>query len=162
MENEKQRQSAAPDTAPVEEERVAGAATEDAAQPEDSLETGAEAPASQEEALAEELATVKEQLMRLAAEFDNYKKRMKNEQDKLVKYAGENILRDMLPTVDNLERALEQGKKEDQLRGLMEGVELTHKSLLAALKRYGVEPVECLGQPFNPEEQDIEDRKSVV
>lgn len=154
MENEKQRQSAAPDTAPVEEERVAGAATEDAAQPEDSLETGAEAPASQEEALAEELATVKEQLMRLAAEFDNYKKRMKNEQDKLVKYAGENILRDMLPTVDNLERALEQGKKEDQLRGLMEGVELTHKSLLAALKRYGVEPVECLGQPFNPEEQD--------
>ena len=71
----------------------------------------------------------------LAAEFDNYKKRMKNEQDKLVKYASENILRDMLPTVDNLERALEQGKKEDQLKGLMEGVELTHKSLLAALKR---------------------------
>ena len=46
MENEKQRQSAAPDTAPVEEERVAGVATEDAVQPEDSLETGAEAPAS--------------------------------------------------------------------------------------------------------------------
>ena len=108
---------------------------------------------------AEELARVQDQLMRLAAEFENYKKRMKNEQDKLAKYAGENILRDLLPTVDNLERALGQGTDgqsdaESRLKGLLEGVELTHKSLLATLERFGVTAVESVGQPFNPEEQN--------
>lgn len=124
----------------------------------DCAEEAAEGEATEPDA-AEELAHVKDQLMRLAAEFENYKKRMKNEQDKLAKYAGESILRDLLPTVDNLERALgqgadSQGDAESRLKGLMEGVELTHKSLLATLERFGVTAVESVGQPFNPEEQN--------
>ena len=141
--------------AAVEEQE--GAAAEAA---EAEAEEAAETEAAQPDA-AEELARVKDQLMRLAAEFENYKKRMKNEQDKLAKYAGEGILRDLLPTVDNLERALSQGQgaegqgdAESRLKGLLEGVELTHKSLLATLERFGATPVESLGQPFNPNEQE--------
>ena len=114
---------------------------------------------NRQERLEEELASTKDQLMRLAAEFENFKKRMEREQSRLVKYAGENILRDLLSTVDNLDRALEQGDRTDEdvagrLKGILEGVSLTKKSLLAALERFGVEPIASVGKPFNPDEQD--------
>lgn len=149
-----------PEEQAAEEERESAenAAAEAEAECADCAEDVAESEAAEPDA-SEELAHVKDQLMRLAAEFENYKKRMKNEQDKLAKYAGESILRDLLPTVDNLERALGQGTEgqgdaETRLKGLLEGVELTHKSLLATLERFGVTAVESVGQPFNPEEQN--------
>lgn len=109
--------------------------------------------------LEQELEAARDQLMRIAAEFDNYKKRMEREQAKSARYAGEAILRDLLPTVDNLERALDQGADTStdlagKLSGLLEGVDLTHKGLLATLERFGVQAVESVGQPFNPGEQD--------
>lgn len=116
-------------------------------------------PALRQEQLEQELENTRDQLLRVAAEFDNYKKRMEREQAKAARYAGEHILRDLLPTVDNLERALEQGGDSGadtagRLQGLLEGVELTHKGLLATLERFGVEPVDAIGTPFNPGEQD--------
>lgn len=116
-------------------------------------------PALRQEQLEQELENTRDQLLRIAAEFDNYKKRMEREQAKAARYAGEHILRDLLPTVDNLERALEQGGDSGadtagRLQGLLEGVALTHKGLLATLERFGVEPVDSIGAPFNPGEQD--------
>lgn len=101
----------------------------------------------------------KDRLLRLAAEFENYKKRMERERETLLKYAGENILRELLITVDNLDRALEQGtcESEDlqkQLCSLLEGVELTRKGLMSVLEKFGVVPVECVGQPFDPNIQE--------
>ena len=64
---------------------------------------------SEVETLQRQLEETRDQLMRLAAEFDNYKKRMERERAKLLKYAGENILRELLTPIDNLDRALEQG-----------------------------------------------------
>ena len=152
---------------PGETVEPAGAAQMDdefAAPPPEEAEDGEvprpEAPAEDREAQLEaELAKTRDQLMRLAAEFENYKRRMKNEQDRLAKYAGENILRELLPTVDNLERAMGQGLDGDmdatrQLLSMLEGVGLTHKSLLATLERFGVQPIDSVGRPFNPEEQD--------
>ncbi|NLZ16488.1 MAG: nucleotide exchange factor GrpE [Desulfobulbaceae bacterium] len=115
--------------------------------------------AEEREQLEQELETVRDQLMRIAAEFENYKKRMEREQAKTARYAGENILRELLPTVDNLERAMEQGADGNadltgKLNGLLEGVGLTHKGLLAMLERFGVQPIESVGQAFNPGEQD--------
>ena len=125
----------------------------------DSVEAIESQEENRQERLEEELASTKDQLMRLAAEFENFKKRMEREQSRLVKYAGENILRDLLSTVDNLDRALEQGDRTDEdvagrLKGILEGVSLTKKSLLAALERFGVEPIASVGKPFNPDEQD--------
>lgn len=111
------------------------------------------------EQLQQELAESNDQLLRLAAEFENFKKRMGRERETLVKYAGENILRELLLTVDNLDRALEQGSADtdnaqQKLDALLEGVELTHKGLLAMLEKSEVVPIESVGREFDPNEHE--------
>ncbi|MHB1349012.1 MAG: nucleotide exchange factor GrpE [Desulfobulbus sp.] len=127
---------------------------------------GQEGAAAEADQLTREIAILRQEadenrdrLLRLAAEFENYKKRMERERESLLKYAGENILRELLVTVDNLERALEQGTAESadsskQLVSLLEGVELTRKNLLSGLEKFGVSPVESVGRPFDPNEQE--------
>ena len=135
-----------------------------------SAETGGEAAAeaaaetapSAEELLTKELEEARaklDQVTRFAAEAENSKKRMERDKEKLLKYAGENILRDLLNTADNLERAIEQGKveggdAEQKLAALLAGVELTKKGLDTMLERCGVTPVSSVGQPFNPDQMD--------
>jgi len=116
-------------------------------------------PEAEEETLRRELEESRDQLLRVAAEFDNYKKRMERERSKLLKYAGENILRDLLPTLDNLDRAVEQCRAvgEDNantLESMLQGLELTRKGLVATLERFGVEPLVAVGLAFNPDEHD--------
>ncbi|MGI6655794.1 MAG: nucleotide exchange factor GrpE [Desulfobulbus sp.] len=111
------------------------------------------------EALQERYDALYDQLMRVVAEFDNYKKRMERERAKQLKYAEENILRDLLGTVDNLDRAIEQGQGGEEeenphLQSMLEGVELTRKGLMATLERFGVEAIESVGESFNPDEHD--------
>ena len=126
------------------------------------VEPIAEAGGDQEnevEALRRERDETREQVMRVAAEFDNYKKRMERERSKLLKYAGENILRDLLSTLDNLDRAIEQGGAvaEDDAKkfeSMLQGVELTRKGLVATLERFGVEPLAAAGLSFNPDEHE--------
>ncbi len=117
------------------------------------------AEVSESEALQEKLAATQDQLMRVAAEFENYKKRMERERSKLLKYAGENILRDLLPTIDNLDRAVEQGSADTEdtakkLESMLQGIELTRKGLAATLERNGVESLNAVGLSFNPDEHD--------
>ncbi len=109
--------------------------------------------------LQTELEQTKERMLRIAADAENYKKRMEREKEKMVKYAGENILRDLLPTVDNLERAMEQAKTETEdadtkLASMLEGIELTYKGLLSVLEKFNVTPIESVGKEFNPDEMD--------
>ena len=127
----------------------------------DQQETAAEADQLTQEiaALRQEADENRNRLLRLAAEFENYKKRMERERESLLKYAGENILRELLATVDNLDRALEQGTAPSgdagkQLASLLEGVELTRKGLLAGLDKFGVAAVASVGQPFDPNVQE--------
>jgi len=107
----------------------------------------------------EETRAKLDQVTRFAAEAENSRKRMERDKEKLLKYAGENILRDLLNTADNLERAIEQGKveggdAEQKLAALLAGVELTKKGLDTMLERCGVTPVCSVGQPFNPDQMD--------
>ncbi|ADW17097.1 GrpE protein [Desulfobulbus propionicus DSM 2032] len=116
-------------------------------------------PESEAETLQRQLDESRDQLMRIAAEFENYKKRMERERGKLLKYAGENILRDLLTTLDNLDRAVEQGNAEAEddskkLEAMLQGIELTRKGLVATMERYGVEPLAAIGLSFNPDEHD--------
>ena len=97
--------------------------------------------------------------LRSVAEFENYKKRMERERSAMLKYSGEPIFRELLPVVDNLERAVEQGvvdgvEAEQNLKALLEGVELTLKSLQATLEKFEVKPIETVGQPFDPTIQE--------
>ncbi len=110
-----------------------------------------------EENDTDELAAVRQQceeandkLLRMAADFENYKKRMERDRAKSLKYAEENLLKELLPAVDNLERAIVQGRKADNNSELLQGVELTFKGLIATLEKFEVTPLESLGQPFDP------------
>ncbi len=91
-----------------------------------------------------------DKLLRLAAEFENYKKRMVRERETYLKYAEENILKELLPSVDNLERALNHEPDGGELSIILAGVELTLKGLLNTVKKFGVEAVESTGKPFDP------------
>jgi len=106
-------------------------------------------------AAEEEIAGFRDKMLRTAAEFDNYKKRMERDRLSALKYASESVLREILPVVDNLERALAQGvvasvDAQTNLASLLEGVQLTLKSLLAALEKFEVKPMNSIGQPFDP------------
>ena len=100
--------------------------------------------------LEEENRECQDKLMRLAAEFENYKKRMARDRETSLKYAEESILKEFLPSIDNLERALEQEQGTSNISTMIEGVELTLKGLLATVNKFGIEPIDCVGKPFDP------------
>ncbi|HDK43025.1 MAG TPA: nucleotide exchange factor GrpE, partial [Desulfobacteraceae bacterium] len=111
------------------------------------------------ETLRREAEENRDRLLRLAADFENYKKRQERERLMLLKYAGENILRELLPTLDNLDRAMEHAAADTedpqkQLEGLLEGVDLTRKGLLAMLEKFDVSPLDSVGRAFDPNEHE--------
>jgi molecular chaperone GrpE len=91
-----------------------------------------------------------DKMLRMAAECENLRKRMQREKETSLKYAEENIVKELLPSIDNFERAVEQGRNSNDTAVLLEGVEMTMKGLLAALEKFGLKPVVSLGEPFDP------------
>ena len=92
--------------------------------------------------------------LRALAEMDNFKKRLTREQDEFKKYASEGVITDLLPSLDNLELAIEHGKKDLACKDVVTGVALTHKMLLDALSRHGLVAVGNIGQVFDPAEHE--------
>lgn len=88
--------------------------------------------------------------IRAVADFENYRKRSQRDQAEALKYANEKLIRELLPVIDNLERALAHSKETRDFDRMMEGVELIHKQLLSTLGKYGVAPIESLNQSFDP------------
>jgi molecular chaperone GrpE len=97
----------------------------------------------------ERLKDTHERLLRVAAEFDNFKKRATKEREDAQKFGIERLLKDFLPVADNLERALDHAEEHD-LRQVIEGVKLVQKLLESALAKHGVVGFSALGQPFDP------------
>jgi molecular chaperone GrpE len=91
-----------------------------------------------------------ERLLRMAADFENYKKRAAREKEDWVKYANEDLIKAILPFVDNLERALNHAEKAENNQGVLEGLRLTLQQLLQTLYRFGVSPIESVGKSFDP------------
>ena len=120
-------------------------------------ETSAEALVAEEPSLEAQLeAKTREakenydRLLRVLADFDNFKKRSARELEDFRKYANETLLRELLPVVDNLERALDVPVEGDTDGALREGIELTLKEILKVMDRFAVRPIEASGKPFNP------------
>ncbi len=108
---------------------------------------------SREEEIERQARETYERLLRVSAELDNYKKRTAREKAEFMRYANEKLARDLLESVDNLERALahhNEGAAADADAALATGVEMTLKLLLDTLKRHGVTPIEAVGAPFDP------------
>ncbi|MBW1647458.1 MAG: nucleotide exchange factor GrpE [Deltaproteobacteria bacterium] len=91
-----------------------------------------------------------ERLLRVSAEFDNYKKRSAREVQEYRKFANESLLKELLPIIDSLERALAVPAEAQNEKGLREGLDLTLKQIHKLLERFGVSPIEAEGQPFDP------------
>jgi len=106
-----------------------------------------------EEALAAkeaEAAANWDKFVRERADLENYRKRMQKEKEELLKYGNESLILEILPILDNMERALAHASEESQA-GVVEGVRLTHGMLLATLKKFGVVPLEVArGAAFDP------------
>jgi molecular chaperone GrpE len=91
-----------------------------------------------------------DRFLRVAAEMENLRKRQERERAELLQFANENLIKELLPVVDNLELALEHGRQQEAPAPLLEGLELVQQGFLKALARFGVTPINSVGQVFDP------------
>ncbi|WP_370649637.1 nucleotide exchange factor GrpE [uncultured Desulfovibrio sp.] len=110
-----------------------------------------EAAAEQSQLEARLKAEVEELRLRSAAEMDNFKKRLNREHQEQMRYAAEKVLSDLLPTLDNLDLALQYGSRHDACKDMLQGVAMTRKLLLEAVIKHGLTPLGEEGEEFSPE-----------
>lgn len=108
-----------------------------------------EAPADPLEAAQAEIADLKNQLLYKVAEFDNYRKRTMKEKAELILNGGEKTILAFLPVMDDMERALEQMKKAEDVKAVVEGVELIQKKFMSILEKQGVKQMETKDATFD-------------
>jgi molecular chaperone GrpE len=97
----------------------------------------------------------RDRYLRAAAEYDNTRKRATREREEYTRYANESLLREILPVLDNFERALQAARGEPAAAAVAAGVELTQRELLRVLEKFGVTPFPSVGQPFDPERHEL-------
>jgi len=98
----------------------------------------------------EERDQLRDRLLRTQAEFDNYRKRVERERLETIERAAESVLRDVLPVVDDLERALDAEPGNEAAASYRKGVELIHRQLTELMTRRGVKPIDTVGKDFDP------------
>jgi molecular chaperone GrpE len=134
------------------DETVEETGTEETAAAELVEETQEAAPAQESDVITKltaERDELRDQLLRRTAEFDNYRKRMLREGEQIRKTAARNLIEDLLPILDNLERAL--GHAADPANDpVLQGVDMVVKSLQNTLSGHGLEAISAMGQPFDP------------
>ncbi len=95
-----------------------------------------------------------DRFLRQVAELENFKKRMARERGEAIRYANENITKDLLPVLDNLERAVDHAREGGNGKPLLEGVEMVLKGFLDVLNKYGVTQISAKGESFDPERHE--------
>ena len=115
------------------------------------VENVAEPTTNDNESLEERYNTLNDKYIRLTAEFDNYRKRTAKEKIELIKTAGEYVIEDTLPIVDNFERALKNMATTTDVLAIKEGVELIYQQLMSMLKLHGVKAINTEGKEFDTE-----------
>jgi molecular chaperone GrpE len=122
-----------------------------------------EAPTTIEAAQAQlaekdrEIAELKDKYLRALADFENARKRIRQQSEESVRLQREAILRDLLPIIDNLERALAAARSGVDTKTIVDGVEMTVRALIDFLRAQGVTPVQSVGQPFDPNRHEAVD-----
>lgn len=114
-----------------------------------------EALKADNEGLRKELSDLKDQYLRKAADFENYRKRMQKEREESLRYANQNILQDLVGIIDDFERAIKSSESSRDFDGFHQGILLIEQQLVSTLERkYGLKRLESLGQPFNPDHHE--------
>lgn len=106
---------------------------------------------SREEQLEKDLAEMKDKYTRLFAEFDNFRKRTAKERIQLMKNASADLIRDMLPVLDDLNRAKQANENADDVNSVKEGYDLIHQKFYRSLEAQGLTPMDSKGKPFDTE-----------
>jgi molecular chaperone GrpE len=123
------------------------------------------------EAKEQEAGETYDRLLRVSAEFDNYKKRSAREMEEFRKFANQSLIKEMLSVVDNLELAMNSTNNHESIdKGLLQGLDMTHKEILKVFEKFNVKPIDAKGQPFDPafheavmqEETDEVEKNTVV
>ena len=118
----------------------------------------ASAPAAAAEAAPEQKATdahaeaarLRDQLLRTAADFDNFRKRARREETDATRRGREGLLKDILPVFDNLERAVQHAEGAQEVKAVADGLRMVLKQFIDTLDRSGIKRVPTVGQPFDP------------
>ena len=137
----------------------------DEEQTEDTSLSTAEKGGSDEKSPEEKLAEMQDKYLRLSAEFDNYRRRTLREKMELSKYAGETVLLNILPLIDDFERALSHMATATDCGAMKEGIDLIYAKLIEFLKQNGVKEIESLNSDFNVDihhavaKQEVEKKK---
>ncbi|MGU9966583.1 nucleotide exchange factor GrpE [Bacillus sp. N1(2025)] len=116
-----------------------------------------EETAGQEEALQHQIDELQglldekeNKLLRVQADFENCKRRSRLEMEAAQKYRSQNVVTEILPALDNFERALQVEAESEQTKSLLQGMEMVRRQLMDALEKEGVEAIEAVGQEFDP------------
>lgn len=150
LETSRELEEAMREAARSVEARAAQRRAEEAGEDADAAAAGADA--ERVAALEQELAEAKDRTLRVAADLENFRRRALKDREEAHNFGHQNLVKDLLPSVDNLERAVDHARKggEESASGLLEGVELVLRELHSVLAKHGVTPIEALGQPFDP------------
>ena len=117
----------------------------------DELEADEEEVSAIENEALLQVATLKEELLRQHAEMDNFRKRMAREQADRLKYNHMELIRELLPAIDSLERALNHSQQQEDASGsIIEGIEMVNRMMQESLNKFGVSRIEPQGEPFDP------------
>ena len=122
------------------------------------LTAPAEVTAAEVEDLKRQVAEKQDRLLRALAEVDNVKRRTQREREDYVRYANEGLVRDLLPILDNFDRALEAARATQEAAKVVDGVALIQRELLKALERVGVTRYSAVGERFDPNRHEATGR----
>ncbi|MEI5905783.1 nucleotide exchange factor GrpE [Bacillus spongiae] len=100
--------------------------------------------------LEEKLEEAEARYLRLRADFDNFRRRVTLDREASEKYRAQSVISDILPALDNFERALKMQADNEQTKSLLQGMEMVYRSLVDALNKEGLEAIEAVDQPFDP------------
>ena len=164
--SDKERDIAAEETAQTASEATSQSASSDTMA--ENAETSTD-NVSVEPSLEEQIAVWRDKYLRLQAEFDNFRKRTLKEKMELVERGCEGAWKAILPILDDMERAVVASHKSEDIEALRQGEELVMKKFESVLQSAGIAAIDCVGQPFNEEEQEAvarfaagEDKRGLV
>jgi molecular chaperone GrpE len=164
--SDKERDIAAEESAQTAEETLSQSTSSDTMADDAGTSTD---NVSVEPSLEEQIAVWRDKYLRLQAEFDNFRKRTLKEKMELVERGCEGAWKAILPILDDMERAVVASHKSEDIEALRQGEELVMKKFESVLQSAGIAAIDCVGQPFNEEEQEAvarfaagEDKRGLV
>lgn len=114
-------------------------------------ENSAEGASAEAEEWRRQLEEQQQRLLRLQADYDNFRRRTRQEKEELYKYAASDLLENLLPVIDNFDRALASAQGGNDYDALLKGIDMIYRQFKQILEQAGLSAMDAVGQPFNPE-----------